>query len=161
MVVVGLAAGCGAEGVATAPLTRAIDLSEAARQQAVIEAATQQFEVAVKAPFLVEQGMTVRGLARAATKATARPAKGLVKTPADLHASRYDPTANASAKLELINGKVVYTAVASADDASGAVLSDGHTRWVVSYEVEAMLTPDGELKDFVFHRLGEARRSGN
>lgn len=129
---------------------QAIDLSADARKEAVIEAATQHFNQTVRDTYLVQQGMTVRGLARSATKAS--------KPAASLHAGRFDPAAPSSAKLELIDGRVVYTAVASSDDAAAAVISDGTVRWAISYEVVAQLTPDGELKDFEIRRLGEALR---
>jgi hypothetical protein len=141
---------CGASEVQSVETAQAIDLSADARKEAVIEAATQHFNQTVRDTFLVAQRMTVRGLARSATKAT--------KPAASLHAARFDPTASSSAKLELIDGKVVYTAVASSDDAAAAVISDGTARFAISYEIAAQLTPDGELKAFVFRRLGEATR---
>lgn len=149
MAVVVLSA-CGAPEVQAPPTPQALDLSAAARKEAVIEAATQHFNQTVRDTFLVQQGMTVRGLARSATKAT--------KPAAALHAARFDPAASSSAKVELIDGKVVYTAVASSDDAAAAVISDGAARWAISYEVAAQLTPEGELKAFEIRRLGEATR---
>lgn len=138
------------EAVESAQTRPVIDLSADARKEAVIEAVTQHFNQTVRDTFLVQKGMTVRGLARSATKAT--------KPAASLHAARFDPAASSSAKLELIDGKVVYTAVASSDDAAAAVISDGAARWAIAYEVAAQLTPDGELKAFEIRRLGEATR---
>lgn len=156
MAVVVMASGCG-RGTNTGEARQAVqalDLSEDARKVAVIEAATLHFNQTVRDTFLVQKRMTVRSLARSAT---AVPRKW-AKTPVPFHASRYDPTVSSSAKLELIDGKVIYTAVAAADDASAAVISDGKARWLVAYEIEAQLTPQGELTSFVFHQLGEPRR---
>ncbi|MDP1829996.1 MAG: hypothetical protein Q8L48_42430 [Archangium sp.] len=151
MAVVVMVSACGRDAVEQAKQApQAIDLSADARKEAVIEAATQHFNQTVRDTFLVRQRMTVRGLARSATRAT--------KPAASLHAARFDPAARSSAKLELIDGKVVYTAVASSDDQAAAVISDGAERWAISYEVAAQLTPDGELKDFEIRRLGEATR---
>lgn len=152
MTVVVMVSACGDGAVEVAPkqTRQELDLSADARKEAVIEAVTQHFNQTVRDTFLVRRGMTVRGLARSATKAT--------KPAASLHAARFDPSASSSAKLELIDGKVVYTAVASSDDAAAAVISDGAARWAIAYEVAAQLTPDGELKAFEIRRLGEATR---
>jgi hypothetical protein len=144
-----MAGGCRAQQVPAAAAPP-VDLSELARQEAVIEAATQNFEKMVKEPFLVRKHMTVRGLTRAATRPRSN-------KPAPLSAAQYDPGASASAKLELVDGKVLYTASAAGHDPSAAVISDGLVRWRVAYEISAQLTPDGELTAFVFHHLGEAR----
>jgi len=146
-----MAGGCREQQVPAEATVQPVDLSETARQEAVIEAATQNFEKTVKEPFLVRRHMTVRGLTRAATRPHAN-------KPAPLSAAQYDPGASASAKLELVDGKVLYTAAAGGHDPSAAVISDGTARWRVAYEISAQLTPDGELTAFVFHHLGEARR---
>lgn len=153
-----LATGCGAgpEG-STAVAPAALDLSVDARKEAVIEAATLQFKQSIKDTFLA-QGMSVRGLARAATRAGKPTA---TKSPADFHASRYDPAAKTSAKIEIVNGKILYTAVASATSPSAAVIADEQNSYRVSYEIEAAITPDGELKDFEFRQLGVATRELN
>ena len=153
-----LATGCGAgpEGsAAVAP--QALDLSVDARKEAVIEAASLQFKHTIKDTFLA-QGMTVRGLARAATHSSKTTT---AKTPADFHASHYDPAAKASAKIEIVNGKILYTAVAAATSQSAAVIADEQNSYRVSYEIEAAITPDGELKDFEFRQLGAATRELN
>ena len=145
-----LATGCGGAAEAPAVANAPVDLSVDARKAAVIEAVTQQFQRAIK-ETLLDRGLTVRGLARAATHQS--------KPAAALHASRYNPEANASAKIEIIEGKIIYTAVASATDQSAAVIADEHARWRISYEVEAAITPEGELKDFEFRELGVATRA--
>ena len=153
-----LATGCGAgpEG-STAVAPQALDLSVEARKEAVIEAATLQFQHSIKDTFLA-QGMSVRGLARAATKASKATA---TKSPADFHASHYDATAKSSAKIEIVNGKILYTAVASTTSPSAAVIADEQNSYRVSYEIEAAITPEGELKDFEFRQLGVATREPN
>ena len=83
------------------------------------------------------------------------------KSPADFHASHYDPTAKSSAKIEIVNGKILYTAVASASSQNAAVLADEQNSYRVSYEIAAAITPDGELKDFEFRQLGAATRELN
>jgi hypothetical protein len=160
-VAVMVATGCGSAGdenLDVPQAVQAIGLTETARKDAAIEAATQHFNQTVRTPFLVEQGLSVRGLARAVTKA---PRSAKPGSAADLQPSQYDQTADSSSKLELVNGKVVYTAIASVSDPSAAVIIDGNARWVVAYEIEAQLTPEGELKNFEFHQLGQGRRSTN
>jgi hypothetical protein len=153
-----LATGCGAgpEGSgAVAP--QPLDLSVDARKEAVIEAASLQFKQSIKDTFLA-QGMTVRGLARAVTHSSKTIA---TKSPADFHASHYDPAAKSSAKIEVINGKIIYTAVAAATSQTAAVIADEKNSYRISYEIEAAVTPDGELKDFEFRELGVATRELN
>jgi hypothetical protein len=147
--------GCGAgEEVVASPQVVSLDLSARAREEAVVDAVKVRFNQLVREPFL-DRGMTVRGLARAATR-SGKPVAA--KTAAELNASRYDPAASSSAKIEIIAGKVIYTTTASADDASAAVIGNDRERWAVSYEVEAAVTPDGELENFVFRRLGTPTR---
>lgn len=150
MLVLGLA-GC-AKQDAPAPVAapEKADLSEAARREAVAAAVAKQFEETVRAPFL-ERGVTVRGLARAA-------ARGDRKVRGKLSPAKYDASASASAKVELVNKRIVYTASAQADDPAAAVIEHGAERWVLSWEVEAELTPDGELGELTFLRVGEPRR---
>jgi hypothetical protein len=133
----------------------ALDLSSDARRAAVIDAATRHFEQTVKQVYL-EQGMTVRGLARAATRPVGKSAAP--NSPAVLNPARFDSAAPSAAKVEVVNGKIIYTAVAASTSGAAAVIENERERYAVAYEVEAAITPDGELKDFVFHRLGEATR---
>jgi hypothetical protein len=156
-----LFSGCGVDESVKetkAAVQQAVDLTAPAREAAAIDAVKARFQVSVKEAFL-DQGMTVRGVARVATqKLPANAGKVKTKTPADLHASLYDATASASQKLEQINGKIIYTALATLDDPAAAFIQDGAGKWFISYEVEAKVTPEGELKDFVFHHLGEGQR---
>jgi hypothetical protein len=151
-----MASGCGGTAAAeSAEGPAALDLSVEARKAAVVEAVTRQFEQTVRQTYLAK-GMTVRGLARAATRPL-----GKVAAPnpaAELNAARFDRTAPTAAKIELENGKVRYTAVAAATGGAAAVIEDERVRYAVAYEVEAAITPDGELSDFVFHQLGDPTR---
>ena len=95
-VAVMMATGCGGEaGEEVAQAPRPLVLTEQVRRDAAIEAATLRFDQTVRTPFLVEKGLSVRGLAWAVTKA-ARPAgkQAPTNTPADLQASQYDRTAS-------------------------------------------------------------------
>jgi hypothetical protein len=144
-----LATGCGngAKDTAHAAAASQVELSVEARKAAVVESASERFQRTVKAAFL-DQGMTVRGLVRAVAKSNAKgPAW------AQLHPSKYDSKAAESAKLEVVDGKVIYSAAAN------AVIEGGDGRWVVPYEVAAEVTPEGKLQEFAFHQLGAARRA--
>ena len=153
-------AGCGAEsGSPAVPSTtvQALDLSQAAREAAVIDAASLRFKQSVQDPFLA-RGMTVRGLTRAVgQKSSLTQSTG----PATLHPAKYNARSGSCAKLEVVEGKVLYTAIARSIADGAAVLQapPGSPSWVVSYEVEAEVTPDGELTHFVFRQLGEAKQA--
>jgi hypothetical protein len=134
----------------------AIDLSLDARKAAAVEAATRYFQQTVKDTFLTAQGMTVRGLVRAASQKVKQVDP---KSPAALNPAAFDPNAGTAAKLELAQGHVLYTLVASASDDAAAVIERGGTRYTVSYEVEARVTPDGELSDVVVHQVGTPMRA--
>lgn len=139
-------------------MQQAVDLTEPAREAAAIEAVKARFQASVKEAFL-DQGMTVRGVARLATqKLPINAAKLKAKSPANLHASLYDAKANASQKLDQVSGKIIYTALATVEDPSAAIIEVGAAKWAISYEVEAKVTPEGELTDFVFRQLGQGLR---
>jgi hypothetical protein len=145
--------GCGAPPENEQPTlpSAAVDLTKAAREAAVIEVVSARFKANV-ADVMAAQNLSVRGLARAA---------GLKKPTNELAASlspaKYDAHASC-AKVEVVAGKVFYTAIASSLDSSAAVLGEAASpeAYVVSYEVEAELSPAGELDAFVFHQLGTA-----
>lgn len=113
-----------------------------AAEDVVRAAVEERFERSVKATFLDGQGMTVRGLARAVALPKASKAREA------LDPARYDTHAPTSAKLEIVGGKVVYTAAAR-----GQALGAGGQRLVVSYEVSAEVSPDGELRDLSILQL--------
>lgn len=142
--------GCAKEAPPPAPEKPAVDLSEEARREAVLAAATKHFAATVQ-DTLLSRGVTVRGLARAAARGDRRAAGRL--SPA-----KYDATASSSAKVEIVNKKIVYTAAAQSTDPAAAVIEHGAEKWVLAWEIEAELTPDGELGDVVFLRVGEPRK---
>lgn len=150
----GALSACGGNGSAVSAEVKKVelDLSVASRTEAVIDAVTERFRVTVKDQYL-EQGMTVRGLARAAS--TARSAKAKAS---ELDPARFDAKALSAAKLEVVNGKVIYTAVASGSGEAAAVLSNGRERFSVGYVVEAEVAPSGELRDVVVRELGSPTR---
>ncbi len=101
--------------------------------------------------YVEQQGMTVRGLVRAVTGPKS-------KTANELQPSKFDVNAPASAKLELVDGKVIYTAVAQADDPTAAVISNGKETYSVGYVVEAEVVPAaGELKAITVRQVSEPR----
>lgn len=154
VVLVGALTACGGEGkgVSTAVKKAELDLSVASRTEAVIDAVTERFRVTVKEQYL-EQGMTVRGLVRAASTAKSAKAKA-----GELDPARFDVKAPSAAKLEVVNGKVIYTAVASGTAEAAAVLSNGGERFTIGYVVEAEVAPSGELRDVVVRQLGSPTR---
>jgi hypothetical protein len=156
IVITALLTGCG-RGTdpeqTSSSTTAAIDLSLEARKAAAVEAATRHFQETIKDTFLSQPGMTVRGLVRATTQKTAKPAAAALRPEA------FNPAASSSAKLELNNGRVIYTLVSQAFDAAAAVIEQGDSRYLVAYEVEAKVTADGELADVVVTHVGEPTRA--
>lgn len=133
------------------------DFTEEQRQEAVIEAATARFNSTVKEAFL-EKGMTVWGLRAALEQQSKHPRQADPKL-AKLDPSRFDEHATAASKLELVKGKVVYTALASPRDASAAVLRNERDELRLGYVVAAVVTPDGELREPEVRRVDEVRTS--
>jgi hypothetical protein len=157
MVGVSLFSACGTSVARpTTSTDSVVELSLDARKAAAVEAATRYFQQTVKDTFLTAQGMTVRGLVRAASQKVKQVDP---KSPAALNPAAFDPNAGTAAKLELTQGHVRYTLVASARDDAAAVIERGGARYTVSYEVEARVTPDGELSDVVVHQVGEPTRA--
>jgi hypothetical protein len=128
-----------------------VDLSKASREDAVMEAVANRFKNTV-AEQMTSHGLTVRGLARAA--ALKKPTNELA---AALSPAKYESHLSC-AKVEVVNGRIFYTATASIQDTAAGVLgAEGSpVAYVVSYEVEAEITPGAELDNFVFRRLGVA-----
>jgi len=144
---------CGREPVSTPPASpaKAVTISLEARTQAAEEAARERFHSMVIEKY-VERGVTVRGLVRSLSQA--KPTAGEELLPA-----RFDPQAGAAAKLEVVNGKVIYTAVAKADDPAAAVITDGQQVFSVGYVVEAEVVPAaGELGAITVRQVTEPRR---
>ncbi len=155
IVMTALLTGCGrgSDTEQTGSTTAAIDLSVEARKAAAVEAATRHFQETIKDTFLSQPGMTVRGLVRATTHKSAKSAAAALRPEA------FNPAASSSAKLELNNGRVIYTLVSQAFDAAAAVIEQGDSRYLVAYEVEAKVTADGELADVVVTHVGEPTRA--
>lgn len=128
-----------------------LDVSVEARSAAAAEAAKERFRMTVLERYIEQKGMTVRGLVRALTQPKATTAN-------ELQPSKFDVNARASAKLELIDGKVIYTAVAQSDDPAAAVISNGQETYSVGYVVEAEVVPAaGELKAITVRQVSEPR----
>ncbi len=147
---------CGTASTRPTTTDSVADLSLDARKAAAIDAATRYFQQTVKDTFLTTQGMTVRGLVRAASQKVKQVDP---KSPAALNPAAFDPNAGTAAKLELASGHVLYTLVASGSEDAAAVIEHRGARYTVSYEVEARVTPDGELSNVVVHHVGEATRA--
>lgn len=157
VLVTSMLTGCGRDSEAQTTVTAStVDLSVDARKAAAVEAATRHFQETIKATFL-DQGMTVRGLVRATMQKSAKAAEA--KAAATLRPDAFDPAASSSAKLELSNGRVIYTLVSQAFDAAAAVIDEGGSRYLVGYEVEAKVTADGQLADVVVTHVGEPTRA--
>lgn len=155
LLVSSLLVACGRESQKTAPVVAQeeaakLDLSLEARTQAAIDAVTERFKATVQEKYL-ENGMTVRGLVRQAMLPKSKQAL-------ELQPAKFDPAASAAAKLELVNGKVIYTATAAPEDPHAAVLSDGHEAYSVGYVVEAEVAPAGELRAISVRQVTEPRR---
>lgn len=153
MLMFSMLVGCGREEKTATPQVvdaAKLDLSLQARTQAAMDAVAERFKATVQEKYL-ENGMTVRGLVRQVTQPKSKQAL-------ELQPAKFDPAASASAKLELINGKVIYTAVATPDDPNAAVLSDGREAYSVGYVVEAEVAPAGELRAIVVRQVSDARR---
>lgn len=128
-----------------------LDVSVEARSAAAAEAAKERFRMTVFERYIEQQGMTVRGLVRALTQPKPTTANELLP-------SKFDVNAHASAKLELVDGKVIYTAVAQPDDPAAAVISNGKETYSVGYVVEAEVVPAaGELKAITVRQVSEPR----
>lgn len=141
---------CGRETPPSAP-ARAVTISLEARTQAAEEAARERFRSMVVEKY-VERGVTVRGLMR--SLAQAKPTTG-----EELMAARFDPNSGAAAKLEVVNGKVIFSAIAKADDPAAAVITDGEKVFSVGYVVEAEVVPAaGELGAITVRQVTEPRR---
>lgn len=149
MLVLGLV-GCAKKDAAPPVVIETADLSEASQRAAVEAAVEKLFNETVRAPFL-SRGVTVRGLARAA-------ARGDRKAGGTLSPAKYDASASASAKVEVVNKKIVYTASVQSTDPAAAVIEHGAEKWVFSWEIEAELTPDGELANVTVLRIGAPKR---
>lgn len=142
---VSLSAACTAEkAVAVEAPAPALDLSVEARTQAALDAAQSDFEQRIT-PRLAK-GQTVRGLVRTAKQ----------DPKFDLSPAGYSREASSAAKLELIGSKVVYSAVARADDRSAAVLEGNGQRFRIAWEVSAEVTGNGELRDVKVVSVGDA-----
>lgn len=149
-VVLALTLGCSREQPKKARV-QTLDVSVEARSAAAAEAAKERFRMTVLERYVEQQGMTVRGLVRAVTGPKS-------KTANELQPSKFDVNAPASAKLELVDGKVIYTAVAQADDPTAAVISNGKETYSVGYVVEAEVVPAaGELKAITVRQVSEPR----
>lgn len=128
-----------------------LDVSLEARSAAAAEAAKERFRLTVLERYVEQKGMTVRGLVRALTQPKATTAN-------ELQPSKFDVNAHASAKLELVDGKVIYTAVAQPDDPAAAVISNGQETYSIGYVVEAEVVPAaGELKAITVRQVSEPR----
>ncbi|MFO0596775.1 MAG: hypothetical protein U0228_15790 [Myxococcaceae bacterium] len=121
-----------------------LDLSAEARSAAVVDAAITDFEQRVKSRL--DKGQTIRGLTRTAKQ----------NPRFDLSPASFSRDTSSAAKLELISGKVFYTAVARADDRSAAVLEGDGKRFRIAWEITAEVSADGELRGIQVVTLGEA-----
>lgn len=128
------------------------------RNAAVVEAATARFNSTVKETFL-DKGMPVRSLRWNLEQLPKQRRPSLDPELAKLLPARFDEHSSAAAKLELVKGKVMYTAVAGANDASAAVLSNGRDQLRLGYLLVAEVGPEGDLRDPDIRRVDEVRAS--
>jgi hypothetical protein len=152
LIVLVIAASACAPEVKKPARVQTIDVSVEARSAAAADAAREQFRTTVLQKYIEQQGMTVRGLVKALTAPKATTAK-------ELQPAKFDLNAPTAAKLELVDGKVIYTVVAKPTAPTAAVISDGKTTYSVGYIVEAEVVPAaGELGAITVRQISEPHR---